>query len=579
MEEDQDKGLGDYIAGLKRRKKRIFAASGILLLLSIAIAFLLPPVYRSTSTILIEEQEIPPELVRSTITSFADQRIQVISQQVMTRANLMQIVERYNLYPRQRRHETNEEILMRMRDDIKLEIVNADVIDRRSGNKTTATIAFTLSYDGETAENAQKVANELTSLYLNENLKTRQEKAAETSTFLTEEVRRLGEHISDIESKLAAFKAQNVGRLPELVGLNMQMRDRTDAELLETDRQISLLQERKFYLEGQLAQIKPNSPMISAGGERILDSSERLKALESQYASAAGIYSAEHPDVIKMQREISALRKETGGSDSAAEQEKQLTRLRAELAASREKYSDDHPDVIKLKRSIASLEKAEPAPKAASKDAIKPENPAYIAFASQLRGTENELRTLIAKRAELKAKMASYEARIEQTPQVERVYLDLNRDHENSLRRYQELKAKQMEAQVAQELEKGSKGERFSLIDPPQYPEKPNSPNRLGILLLGLLLSIGGGLGYGAVLESLDQSVKSAKELAGLAVAPLLASIPYIANNSERASKRKARKIVATSGLVALLLVVILVHMLWMPLDVVWYSVLRRLSM
>lgn len=579
MEEDQDKGLGDYIAGLKRRKTRIFAASGILLLLSVAIAFLLPPVYRSTSTILIEEQEIPPELVRSTITSFADQRIQVISQQVMTRANLMQIVERYNLYPRQRRHETNEEILMRMRDDIKLEIVNADVIDRRSGNKTTATIAFTLSYDGETAENAQKVANELTSLYLNENLKTRQEKAAETSTFLTEEVRRLGEHISDIESKLAAFKAQNVGRLPELVGLNMQMRDRTDAELLETDRQISLLQERKFYLEGQLAQMKPNSPMISAGGERILDSSERLKALESQYASAAGIYSAEHPDVIKMQREISALRKETGGSDSAAEQEKQLTRLRAELAASREKYSDDHPDVIKLKRSIASLEKAEQAPKSAAKDAIKPENPAYIAFASQLRGTENELRTLSAKRAELKAKMASYEARIEQTPQVERVYLDLNRDHENSLRRYQELKAKQMEAQVAQELEKGSKGERFSLIDPPQYPEKPHSPNRLAILLLGLLLSIGGGIGYGAVLESLDQSIKSAKELAGLAVAPLLASIPYIVNNSERASKRKARKIVATSGFAALLLVVILVHMLWMPLDVVWYSVLRRLSM
>lgn len=579
MEEDQDKGLGDYIAGLKRRKKRIFAASGILLLLSIAIAFLLPPVYRSTSTILIEEQEIPPELVRSTITSFADQRIQVISQQVMTRANLMQIVERYNLYPRQRRHETNEEILMRMRDDIKLEIVNADVIDRRSGNKTIATIAFTLSYDGETAENAQKVANELTSLYLNENLKTRQEKAAETSIFLTEEVRRLGEHISEIESKLAAFKAQNVGRLPELVGLNMQMRDRTDAELLETDRQISLLQERKFYLEGQLAQIKPNSPMISAGGERILDSAERLKALESQYASAAGIYSAEHPDVIKMQREISALRKEVGGGDSAAEQEKQLTRLRAELAASREKYSDDHPDVIKLKRSIASLEKAEPAPKSAAKDAIKPENPAYIAFSSQLRATENELRTLVAKRSELKAKMASYEARIEQTPQVERVYLDLNRDHENSLRRYQELKAKQMEAQVAQELEKGSKGERFSLIDPPQYPEKPHSPNRPAILLLGLLLSIGGGLGYAAMLESLDQSVKSAKELAGLAVAPLLASIPYIANNSERASKRKARKIVATSGLAALLLVVILVHMLWMPLDVVWYSVLRRLSM
>lgn len=579
MDDEQGKGLSEYIAGLKRRKNKALLAGAILLALSAIIAYVLPPVYRSTATILIEEQEIPPDLVRSTITSYADQRIQVISQQVMTRANLMQIVERYNLYPRQRRHETNEEILARMREDIKLNIVNADVIDRRSGAKTAATIAFTLSYDGETAESAQKVANELTSLYLNENLKTRQEKAAETSTFLTEEVRRLSEHISETESKLASFKAQNVGRLPELVGLNMQMRDRTDSELLETDRQISVLQERKFNIEGQLAQMKPNSPMISAGGERILDTTERLKTLEAQYASISGIYAAEHPDVIKMQREISALRKETGGSDSASEQDKQLARLRSELATSREKYSDDHPDIQKLQRSIASLEKAILSPKAKVKDSRKPENPTYIAFESQLASTENELRTLLSKRADLKAKMASYEARIEQTPQVERVYLDLSRDHENSLRRYQELKAKQMEAQVAQELEKGSKGERFSLIDPPQYPEKPYSPNRPAILLLGLLVSIGGGLGYAAILESLDESIKSTRELVGLGITPLLATIPYVANDADRSSKRKTRTIVATSGLAALVVLVVLVHMLWMPLDVLWYSVMRRLSM
>lgn len=578
MDEDQGKGVGEYIASLKRRKNKILLASGILLVLSVSVALLLPPTYRSVATILIEEQEIPPELVRSTITSFADQRIQVISQQVMTRANLMQIVERYKLYPRQRRHETNEEILERMRDDIRLDIVNAEVIDPRSGNKTTATIAFTLAYDGETAESAQKVANELTSLYLNENLKTRQEKSAETSIFLTEEVRRLSQHISETEAKLAAFKAKNLGRLPELVGLNMQLRDRTDSELLETERQISVLQERKISLEGQLAQMKPNSPMISAGGERILDSSERLKTLEAQYASLSGVYSAEHPDVIKMQREISALRKETGGSDSASEQEKQLSRLRTELATARDKYSDDHPDILKLKRAIASLEKSELAPRAPARESRKPENPAYIAFESQIRSTENELRTLLAKRGDLKTKMASYEARIEQTPQVERAYLDLSRDHENSLRRYQELKAKQMEAEVAQELEKGSKGERFSLIDPPQYPEKPHSPNRPAILLLGLLLSIGGGLGYAALLDSLDESIKSRKELVGLGVAALLAIVPYMPNDADRQSKRKARTIVATSSLAAIVIAVVLIHMLWMPLDVLWYSVMRRLS-
>ena len=204
--EEQTKDLKDYLVALRRRKKQILTTMGVLALASVLVALLLPPVYRSTATILIEEQEIPPELVRSTITSYADQRIQVNRQQVMTRANMMQIIEKYNLYPRQRLRETSEEILERMRKDIKFNMVSADVIDRRSGQKTVAAIAFTLAYDGETATGAQQVANELTSLYLNENLKTRQQKSSETAIFLSEEANKLGEHISEIETKLSIYK-------------------------------------------------------------------------------------------------------------------------------------------------------------------------------------------------------------------------------------------------------------------------------------------------------------------------------------------------------------------------------------
>src|SRR5207249_305009 len=133
--EEETKDLRDYISAFGRRKRQILATVVPLFLISVALAALLPSAYRSTATILIEQQEVPPDLVRSTISSYADQRIQVISQQVMTRANLMQIVAKYNLYPNYRRSKTTEEILERLRKDIKLDILKADVIDQRSGNK------------------------------------------------------------------------------------------------------------------------------------------------------------------------------------------------------------------------------------------------------------------------------------------------------------------------------------------------------------------------------------------------------------------------------------------------------------
>jgi polysaccharide biosynthesis transport protein len=576
--EEETKGIRDYLLTFRRRKKQILATAGILFLIIAAVAVIWPASYRSTGTILIEEQEIPSDMVRSTISSYADQRIQVITQQVMTRANLVQIVDKYGLYTGYRRTHTTEDTLDRLRKDIKLDILKADVIDQRNGTKTTATIAFTLSYDGETPGGAQKVANELVSLYLNENLKNRQEKTAETSTFLSEEATKLSQHISETEKKLAAFKSKNMGRLPELVALNMQLRDRTDNELKEVERDLLSMDERKFYLESQLAQIKPNTPLISASGERILDSGERLKTLEAQYASLSGVYSASHPDIVKMRREIAALKKETGGSAAPQESAKKLIGLRADLATARDKYSDDHPDIIKLRKSIAALE-ADQTTSNAPAPIVQPENPAYIALQAQLDATLSGMKNLRAKQAELKAKMGSYEQRLVETPQVEREYLDLTRDQETSVARYREIKVKQAQAQISQELEKDRKGERFSLIDPPQLPEQPSSPNRPAIFLLGVLLSMAGGVTSAAVLESVDHSVRSSTALADLLEVPLLAVIPYMQTRQEKLHKRRVMQVGALSLVAALASALLLVHFFWIPLDVLWFRSLRKLDM
>lgn len=570
--------LRDYLEAVGRRKWAMAATFCVLVAASAVIAFVLPPVYRSTATILIEEQEIPLDLVRTTISSFADQRIQVISQQVMTRANLMKIVRKYDLYPTQQRYEATEEILARMRKDIRLDLVNADVIDRRSGMRGAATIAFTLSYDGETADRAQKVANELVTLYLNENLELRQQKAAETSSFLAEESERLRNELGAIDARLAAFKKRNAGRLPELSQINFQMRERSEAETLEVDRQIASLEERRFYVEAQLAQVKPNTPIISTSGERILDPSERLRTLRAQVAGLSGVYADDHPDMVRARKQMAALEREEGPVGDAGERAKQIDKLKTELAAVRERYTADHPDVVRLAKVVEGLEKASRAAGAsADEPKRKPENPAYIQLKAQLEALQSEKESLAKKRATLAERVADLDARLLHTPQVEREYLDLARDRDNTLVRYRELRAKLMEAQVAQELEKGKKSERFSLIDPPQLPEKPKSPNRPAILLIGLVAAFGGSLGYASVAEARDRSVRNARDLARAIALPLLAVIPRIETDSAVARRRRRRLWIAAAVAGAALLALLLAHVFFMPLEVLWYGLLRRL--
>lgn len=579
--EEQTKDLRDYIGAFRRRRNSILITSAAILAVSVLAALLWPPTYRSIATILIEEQEVPPDLVRSTITSYAAQRIQQINARVMTRANLMQIIEKYDLYKSKRRRETTEEIMERMRGDIKLDTLSADVVDPRTGRPTPATIAFTLAFEGEAPEVTQKVANELTTLYLNENLRNRTEKAAETYTFLSTEADKLREHITELETHMAAFKEKNAGRLPELAQLNRQLAERTEAELRDIENQLRTLDDRKFYLEGQLVGLNPLTPTVGADGQQVLDPITQLKTLRSQYVSASAKYAPDHPDIMRLKREIEGLEKHTGSVNSSTEQAKELAVVRTELAAAREKYSSDHPDVIRLTKAVAVQEEAlkhiRPTPESeVAKE--NPDNPAYISFKAQLEGIKSQIQAYIAQREKLRVKLVEYEKHLQQTPEVERNWLVLNRDYENSVRRYQELKAKQNEAQVGQELEKERKGERFSLIDPPQLPEQPVKPNRPAIIILGFLLSLGGGFGFAAVAESLDSSVRGVRSATELFNAPPLSVIPYLRNSDDIARAEKTQRIIIATIAGSFVLAVLLAHFLWTPLDVLWFKGLRKVD-
>src|SRR5215470_18051462 len=542
-EVEASKDFRQYLALLRRHMGQILTVATALAAIVTAVAIALPAVFRSSATILVQEQEIPPDLVRSTVTSFADERIQVISQQVMTRAVLLQLADKYGLYEKYRKRGMTEEILERMHRDIKLSTVDASVSDRRSGQRVNATIAFRISYDAPDPDRAQKVVADLVSLYLDENVKARQQSVAQTTAFLAEEADRLAKQIQEIETNLAAFKRRYADRLPDSAAVNMQLSDRVNSEILRVERDMSMLQDRKLYLEGQLALVKPNTPPPTTAGEQVLTPEDRLRALQAQYATSSAKYGADHPDIRRLQREIAALKAEVGTSaGSETGQSKQGNRQSGVEASQR------------------------------------PDNPAYIALSSQLENTKRELLSLAALKEDLRAKQRAYDARLLQIPEIEREYRDLTRDYDNAQTRYREVKAKQMQAEVAMELEKDLKAERFTLSEPATRPQKPVSPNRLGIIFGGFVASLGGGLGLAWLRDLFDRSVKGPWELGRFASVPILTPIPYIETQGERKRNRRRALVLGCLVVLAAVAFVIGVHLFLKSLPDLWEGLTRRVG-
>ena len=568
----------ERLTALSRYGTRVVLVTALAVVATLLLAFLLPARYQSQATILIEQQEIPQDLVRSTITSVADQRIQVISQRVMTSQNLLGIIERYNLYPQIRKWRPREYVLKEMRDDVRMAMVSADVIDPRSGRPVRANIAFTVGYTNRSPDLAYKVANELTSLYLNENSTSRSKQAEQASSFLKEESDRLSAEIAVLDAKLAEFKAAHAESLPELNQLNQSGIERTESELRDVENRLGTLDQQRHLMEAQLAQINPSATIFADSGQRILTPEERLKAARSQLAAATARYSPEHPEVLAAQREVSGLEQQVSADTDINDLNRHLESLRGQLSAARERYSSEHPEVRRLERQVASIEEQiAAAPTVARHQPAKPDNPAYIQVKGQIDALNAERDTLQRKQGDLRTKIANYEARLAGAPSVERDYRALARDSENARLKYQEVRNKQMEAQVSQNLETERKGERFTLIEPPLPPEQPVSPPRALIIGAGLILSLVLGIGSGWRADANGGTVRGPVDLRRLLTVPPLASVPVIVNAAERASRRRGRWRWLAVLLVAIGLILVLFHFLVMPLDVAMDVISHRL--
>ncbi len=505
---------------LKRRKWEILLPAAVIFLIAAIGAFYWPPTYRSTSTVLIEEQEIPREYVTTTVTGYAEQRLQTISQRIMSYNKLMEIINRFNLYADLRRKSNMDVVIEKMREAIKLETISADVKDR-TGSAKSATIAFTVSYEGERPEVVQQVANVLASLYLEENLRSREEKSAGASKFIETEGKQIQTQLAEIDGKIAAFKSSNMNSLPELAQFNLQTLAQSDQEIDQLNDQLRTLKEKESYLLTQLASI----PQDLANPDK-----ERLK------------------------------------------------QLRAQIVNLRTRYSEEYPDVVKTRQEIAELERRLGSAGKQSALGGQSDNPAYVAMSAQLAGARSDIRSINRQLGLVRSKREGYRHRIEASPRTEEQYKLLLSERNNLQAKYDDLMKKHMEAKVAQGLEEVQMGERFTLIDPARLPGEPIEPNIPAVLLIGLILGTGAGVGTASLREFSDKSAHSAEDLELATSMNVLAAIPEIVTLEDRERGKKKRRTLMLSAGAAAVIGLIVFHFFVMNVDVFIARLMRRFS-
>ena len=490
---------------------------------SSTIAFM-PNVYRSSATVLVDRQQVPEAFVRSTVTSALETRLQTISQEVLSRSRLEELINRFNLYPDLRRGAPLEAVIERMRNDIKLEIKSAELRGLRE-----ATVAFAIGYQGRDPVQVALVTNTLASFYIEENLKARERQASGTAQFLKAQLDETKKRLDEQEQRVSGFKRRHLGELPQQMETNL-----TTLERLHT-------------------QLRQNSDAQTRAAER-------RQALSSQLAEAESLV-VSNPSLVPIT---------PGGTMATPEQREAalLAQKKEELARLRTQFSEKYPDVVQLANEVAALEremaeaKARPKPETTKNTAASqapppaPTSPYLLRLKEALGEAQTDLKVLKAEEARLRADITTYQARVENVPRREQEFKELSRDYESTRELYGSLMKRYDEAQLAESMEQRQKGEQFRVLDAAVATAKPAAPKRPLLFLLTLAGST--GLAVAAVLlaEKLDTSFHEVDELRAFSNIPVLVSIPRIVTTNDSRRKWWRIRFAATAALIGLVVIV-----------------------
>jgi len=472
----------------------------------------------------------------------------------MSRAKLMEIIKKYHLYPEM---DSVGEMLEKMREDIKLKTIDTSVTDT-TGRERSVTIAFTLSYEGSDPETVKNVTNVLANLYVEEDMRTREKLAGSTTGFFEKELANLKEEVATYEAKIGKFKAEHINELPGSTGASLQRIAYLNQDLQRVNTRIRTLREKKIYLEAKITNVEPLKPVVTDEGKMASNPSERLKSLRMKLIRMQANLTPKHPDIKALKSEIAKLEAQVGKTNISAEKVKVLRQMNAEIAELKGKLGENHPDVLRLTKEAEALSRDIEAQGAEITIAHftdeNPDNPAYMNLRAQIIAATAEMESLAGDRDAIEKQLDNYQKKVEMIPLVEEEYNELTLNYESAKRKYHEVLNKLLTAKMAQEMDASQRGERFSITEPAYKSEHPYKPNRVMILLMGLVLGLGVAAVLAALKEGLDTSVKTPDSVETILGVPVLATVSYF-DSPEQKRSRWLKRMVLASAILAFILV------------------------
>ncbi|HET6488172.1 MAG TPA: GNVR domain-containing protein [Syntrophales bacterium] len=466
--------VNDYKEIFLRRKFYFVIPFVLIFTAAILWAALAPRMYQASTLVLVTPQRVPADLVRPTVTASIIERLNSISQEIMSRTRLEQIIDELKLYQGELKQMKREEVVELMRKNIKVELPK----------RTSETAGyFTISYTGNDPRIVTLVANKLSSLFIEENLKLREQQAVGTTEFLTNELQATKEKLEVQGQTLADYKRKNMGSLPEQRDTNIKILEQLQAQAQRNDESTRALEDRKLLIMKQMSDME-NPTAVTAGPNGSVQQKKGTMSYEAQ-----------------------------------------LEELNKQLADLQSRYTEKHPDIVRTKKRIADLEK--------SKETTTVKNdPRYKELKAALAETDRQILRSRQEGAKINAQADQYRGRIEVATQREQEMVTMVQEYNNTRLQYDTLIKKSEEAQQAENLERRQKGEQFRVIDPARMPEKPVQPDIPKVLLIGLFAGLGCGLGGIFVREQLDRSFRDPEDAEVTLGLKVLANIPRIGSKA-----------------------------------------------
>jgi len=484
MEEEKQLGIRQILDIVKRRIWWILIPALLGPAIAIGITFAIKPSYTSTSFVLIEQPKVPDKFVTQVVTDQLDARLMTLQEQILSRSRLEPIVLRLGLFKDKGDKISMDEKVEKLRKAIDVKMITPE----GSGRVPSG---FYITAKSDTAQSAQQVCTEILSMFMEENLKLRQQRAAGTTQFLSEQLQESKRKLDEHDAQLAEFKGKYLGQLPSDEQRNLEMLTSARTRLETLNQEVSQAQQQKIIQESAISQL--------------------------------------------------SARKTTSAGSDPTELDKELTSLRAQLAALQSRYTSEHPDIVKLKTQIQLVQnqlKAQNASSAepASKDEAAVDTPEMRQLRVALRLTEENIRSKRTEQAHLEEQVRTLQSRLQLSPVVEERYKALTRDYETALQFYNELLGKKTQSEMSTDLERRQEGEQFGVMDAPDLPAKPSFPDRLKFGLSGLAGGFALGILLAILMERRENFIRTEEDVVNILGLPLLVGIPEV-----KLEKRSAR--------------------------------------